>query len=54
MLLDFYDKINSSRAFSVQKSVLCVKEGLPVVLVAVVLHFLDSRRKSTKEAIGKA
>lgn len=28
MLLDFYHKINSSRAFSVQKSVLCVKRRL--------------------------
>lgn len=54
MLLDFYHKINSSRAFSVQKSVLCVKEGLPVMLVVVVLYFLDSHGKTTKEAIGKA
>lgn len=48
MLLDFDPKIDSSSAFSV----LCVKEGLPVVLVVVVFNFLDSYGKAIKEAIG--
>lgn len=48
MLLDFYPKIDSSRAFCV----FYVKEGLPVVLVVVVLNVLDSYGKTTKEAIG--
>lgn len=47
-------KLIYQELFSAQKSVLFVKEFLPVVLVVVVLYFLDSHGKTTKEAIVKA
>lgn len=48
----FYHQVNSSGAFPVQLSVLCVKDGLPVVVV--LLYFLDYHGKTTKELVGKS
>lgn len=45
-------QVNSLGAFSVQLSVLCVKDVLPVVVV--LLYFLDYHGKATKELLGKS
>lgn len=47
-----YHQVNSLGAFSVQLSVLCVKDVLPVVVV--LLYFLDYHGKATKELLGKS
>lgn len=48
----FYHQVNSLGALSVQLSVLCVKDGLPVVVL--LLYFLDYHGKTTKEQLGKS